>query len=103
MPRFFEGILLITMILGFCIGLAVIIKATFLWVEKNRTDEKSLNECTAPEPKIYLVKQTGDKQKPKPRKKRSPKIAFDGIVLKPENVTLATSDGEDMKSSTLKF
>ena len=90
MPRFIEGLLLVFMIFGFCIGFAIIIKITMLWIIEQR---KPNEEVKREEPKIYLIKQT---EKPKPTKKkrqrRSPKIAFKGIVLKPESVTVKNED-----------
>lgn len=84
MPSFIEGVLLVLMIFGFCVGLAVIIKLTTIYIEEKYAPKPDLQKQ---EPKVYLVKQTtSPEQKPK-RKRRSPKIAFEGLVLKPEKVT----------------
>lgn len=93
MPSFFEGFLLVLMIFGFCVGLAIIIKIGILWFEqKNATTPPPQQES-----KIYLVKQTANNLKPKQqtRKRRSPKIAFEGLILKPENVMLKEDDEQE--------
>ena len=88
MPTFIEGFLLVLMIFSFCVGIVIIIKLGFLWLEQAKA--KKPPEPT--QPKIYLVKQSQTVQKRKPKKRRSPKIAFEGLVLKPENVLLSESD-----------
>ena len=89
MPSFFEGVLLVLMIFGFSVGVSIIIKMGLIWIEQQNSNPTTpLNQ----EPKIYLVKQTSTSQKPRTRKKRSPKVAFEGLVLKPENVKLSNSE-----------
>ena len=104
MPSFFEGFLLVLMIFGFCVGIAIIIKIGVLWIEENNTTTPPPQQ----ESKIYLVKQTSSAPKPKPqtRKRRSPKIAFEGLVLKPENVLLEQEDEQEkdnQKQSKISF
>ena len=90
MPTFIEGFLLVLMIFSFCIGIAIIIKLGLLWLEQN----KAKNPPEPTQHKIYLVKQTPVKPKTKPRKKRSPKVAFEGLILKPENVLIDDSTNQ---------
>lgn len=89
MPRFIEGLLLVMMIFGFCVGIAVIIKITMLWIKQQR---QPTEELKPEEPKIYLVKQTQMQKQSKKKKRRSPKIAFEGLVLKPEKVSLKNEE-----------
>ena len=90
MPRFIEGLLLVFMIFGFCIGLAIIIKITMLWIIEQK---QPIEEAKREEPKIYLIKQSNQpKATKKKRQRRSPKIAFKGIVLNPESVSIKNED-----------
>ncbi len=99
MPSFFEGILLVLMIFGFSVGVAIIIKMGLLWMEQQKSEPTTkINQ----EPKIYLVKQTQTPQKPRTRKRRSPKIAFKGLVLKPENVMLSKDENQNTKNQSEK-
>ena len=88
MPRFIEGLLLVFMIFGFCIGLAI--KITMLWISEQK---QPIEEAKREEPKIYLIKQSNQpKATKKKRQRRSPKIAFKGIVLNPESVSIKNED-----------
>ena len=75
------AILLVLMIFGFCVGTAIIIKIGLMWLEQKKSEPAPVESA---EPKIYLVKQTAASPKPKPKKRRSPKVAFEGLILKPE-------------------
>ena len=97
MPRFFEGFLIVLMIFCFCVGLAIIIKFSVLWIENNQAFKSNKIEEEKTSPKIYLVKQTSQ-EKPKKRKRRSPKIAFEGLVVKPENVCIANQETHHQNS-----
>ena len=104
MPSFFEGLLLVFMIFGFCVGIAILIKVGALWMEQTKTAEKEQPQ----ESKIYLVKQTSNTPQPKPKTKRrrSPKIAFEGLVLKPEKVSLSQEESppsQEPKQSKISF
>jgi hypothetical protein len=92
MPKFFEGLLFVVMVFVLCVALAIVIKLTYLWLEEKRKIESPKVQ----EPTIYLVKQTQTAPTNKRRKKRSPKIAFEGLVLKPENVKLANNTNEEI-------
>ena len=91
MPNFIEGLLLILMIFGFCVGTAIIIKIGLMWLEQKKSEPAPVESA---EPKIYLVKQTAASPKPKPKKRRSPKVAFEGLILKPENVIIAERENQ---------
>ena len=100
MPNFFEGLLLVFMIFAFCVGIAIIIKIVILWFEQyNATPAPTQQES-----KIYLVKQTASAPKPKAktRKRRSPKIAFEGLVLQPESVLLKQDKEQEGEHKQLK-
>ncbi|MBR2385134.1 MAG: hypothetical protein IKA99_05975 [Clostridia bacterium] len=100
MPRFFEGFLLVLMIFAFCVGFAIIVKASLLWLEDRQTPPSSPEQSP---PKIYLVKQTQNRQVPvKKRKRRSPKIAFEGLILKSEQVSLGQEKNENDALQTEK-
>ena len=65
--------------------------------EKEEKIEKTETVAEKEQPqesKIYLVKQTSNTPQPKPKTKRrrSPKIAFEGLVLKPEKVSLSQEE-----------
>ena len=90
MPNFFEGLLIVFMVFGFCVGVAIIVKLSYLWIEQNKSEP--LHEERSHQPKIYLVKQTASQKKSAPRKRRSPKVAFEGLILKPENVSIEKNE-----------
>ena len=105
MPSFFEGIFLVFIIFNVCVALAIVIKACILWFEQYKATDKT---PPAQESKIYLVKQTSSAPKPKPksRKRRSPKIAFEGLVLKPEKVTFSQEEdttSQEPEQRTISF
>ena len=90
---FIEGLLIIFMIFGFCVGIAVILKLALSLAE----DEKEKVE--KPIEKTYYVTEPKPKPSP-PRKRRSkkPDIAFKGIILKPERYEVITEKIERSKN-----
>ena len=91
MPNFFQGLLFVIMIFALCVALAIIIKLVCLWLEEKRNTSLPKSQ----EPTIYLVKQTKSVSTVKKRKKRSPKIAFEGLILKPEQVSFSQDQKDD--------
>lgn len=103
MPSFFEGFFLVFIIFNVCVALAIVIKACILWFEQYKATDKT---PPAQESKIYLVKQTSSAPKPKARKRRSPKIAFEGLVLRPEKVTFSQEEdttSQEPEQRTISF
>ena len=99
MPRFFEGVLFTIIIFAVCVALATIIKIAFIKLEEKNHIDKPKSQ----EPKIYLIKQTkSNTTSQRKRQKRSPKIAFEGLVLKPEAVSLAQSEPSEEDNKNLK-
>jgi len=87
MPTFFQGFMMTVTVFAFCAMLAIIIRLAILWrryVNEPKPEAK-------PETKVYYVNNSAPVKKKKRRKRKSPDLAFKGIVLTPEQIKIIES------------
>lgn len=90
---FIEGLLIIFMIFGFCVGIAVILKLALSLAD----DEKEKIEKPI-EKTYYVTEPKSNPQKPRKKRTKKPDLAFKGIILKPERYEVITEKIEQSKN-----
>lgn len=85
MPPFIEGVLILVMIFGFCVGITIVVQLGAQFIESKK---KPKIEVKPTPPTIYYVKETEKPKRKTKKARKSPSVAFKGVILSPEQIKI---------------